>query len=290
MANDAQEARIKQGWDVWNSWRAESQESIDLSGADLRESGITRANLQKANLRGVNLNGASAVDADLRGASLADAFYTPADLRGTNLRSAVFDNETDLSGALLDNHTSLGDIQWNGVDLTVINWDHITRLGDEEGQKVFPDISVRAYRQVATQLRAQGMNEYADHFAYRARVCRRKSLRKQRKISAWLWSHFLDRLAGYGYYPGRVFVIYALILSGFAITYFITAQSRHVQMSMLGALVFSITSFHGRGFLPGITAGLDDPLVVLAAAEAILGLFIEASFIATFTDRYFGDR
>jgi hypothetical protein len=33
---------------------------------------------------------------------------------------------------------------------------------------------------------------------------------------------------------------------------------------------------------------VNDPRVVLAAFEAVIGLFIEISFIATFTKRFFG--
>jgi hypothetical protein len=56
------------------------------------------------------------------------------------------------------------------------------------------------------------------------------------------------------------------------------------------ALVYSLTSFHGRGFLPGLGSEttLHNPLIVLAASEAVVGLFVEISFIATFTQRYFG--
>jgi hypothetical protein len=43
------------------------------------------------------------------------------------------------------------------------------------------------------------------------------------------------------------------------------------------ALVFSIMSFHGRGFFPSLSqeTNLHNPLVMLAAAEAIIGLLIE---------------
>jgi hypothetical protein len=58
------------------------------------------------------------------------------------------------------------------------------------------------------------------------------------------------------------------------------------HLSPLGAFVLSMTSFHGRGFFPGSIA-VDDPLSVLAAFEALVGLVIEASFIATFTQRFF---
>jgi len=49
-------------------------------------------------------------------------------------------------------------------------------------------------------------------------------------------------------------------------------------------------SFHGRGFFPSLSSetNLHNPLVMLAAAEAIIGLLIEISFIATFTQRFFG--
>jgi hypothetical protein len=48
-----------------------------------------------------------------------------------------------------------------------------------------------------------------------------------------------------------------------------------------------VNTFHGRGFFPGgIT--LDDPLTVIAAIEAFLGLIIEVTFIATLTQRFFG--
>jgi hypothetical protein len=48
-----------------------------------------------------------------------------------------------------------------------------------------------------------------------------------------------------------------------------------------------MTSFHGRGFFPG-GIKLDDPLTVLAAIEAFVGLLIEVTFIATLTQRLFG--
>jgi hypothetical protein len=50
--------------------------------------------------------------------------------------------------------------------------------------------------------------------------------------------------------------------------------------------VLSISSFHGRGFFSsGISLG--DTLARLAAGEAIIGLLIEITFIATFTQRFF---
>ena len=96
-----------------------------------------------------------------------------------------------------------------------------------------------------------------------------------------------DLLAGYGYRPGRSIFWYLVIIFGFVLTYHTFGQ---LALYPPDALVFSLTSFHGRGFFPGLgnEASLHNSLVMLAAIEAVVGLFIEISFIATFTKRFFG--
>lgn len=105
-----------------------------------------------------------------------------------------------------------------------------------------------------------------------------------RYIFAW----FLDLLAGYGYRPGRSVIAYLLVIGGFASLY---TTFGHLH-SFPDAIVFSLASFHGRGFFPNFEGQqqlpLSNPLVVCAAFEALIGLIIEISFIATFTQRYFG--
>jgi len=105
-----------------------------------------------------------------------------------------------------------------------------------------------------------------------------------RYIFAWV----LDLIAGYGYRPGRSIIAYVLIIVGFASLY---TTLGHLP-SFPDSFVFSVASFHGRGFFPNFEGQkqltLSDPLVVLAAIEAVIGLIIEISFIATFTQRYFG--
>jgi hypothetical protein len=151
--------------------------------------------------------------------------------------------------------------------------------------------AVRANRQLAVVLRAQGLNEAADRFAYRAQVLRRRVLRRSgaRAYGPYIFSWLLDVLAGYGYKPGRTLVAYLSTVLGFAIIYEVLGllAGGRPAMSPLYALVVSIISFHGRGFFPGgFLPTL--PMAVCAACEAILGLTIEISFIATFTQRYFG--
>ena len=148
---------------------------------------------------------------------------------------------------------------------------------------------VRANRQLATALQVQGLNEETDQFAYRSQKLQRIVLRRQSKYGKYLFSGFLDLLAGYGYRPLRSIIAYLLIITIFAVSYYFLGQREHLSLSYLGSLVYSVTSFHGRGFFPGpgITS-LDDAIIRLAAVEAVIGLFIEISFIATFTQRFFG--
>jgi hypothetical protein len=101
-----------------------------------------------------------------------------------------------------------------------------------------------------------------------------------------LFSAFLDLLAGHGYKQGRTLDTYLLAILGFGTAYYFLGQSVGPQLSPLGAFVLSMTSFHGRGFFPGNIA-VDGPLTVLAAFEALVGLVVEASFIAAFTQRFF---
>jgi hypothetical protein len=149
------------------------------------------------------------------------------------------------------------------------------------------DEAVRANRQLAAVLRDQGLNEASDRFAYRAHKLQRTVLRRQRRILRWGWSWFLELLAGYGYEPIRTVFIYLGIILAFASIYQQIAPTTRLPLSFVAAVVMSVASFHGRGFFPAPNVALDSPLAVTAAVEAVIGLVIEASFIATFTQRFF---
>lgn len=119
-----------------------------------------------------------------------------------------------------------------------------------------------------------------------------------------VFSSFLDALAGYGYRPAKSLRGYVMVIILFALLYWIfgyldgiqaaTVMAQHLHRAVIAvpvltpleALVYSLTSFHGRGFFPGTGIRLDDPLVIFAAIEAMVGLVIEVSFIATFTQRF----
>lgn len=298
-------------------------EGADLRCAHLEQAYLGAADLKQANLEGAHLERALLIWAHLEGAKLRwthldRANLNIAHLEGADLRGAQLDG-ADLDGAKLgdEKHVSprLADIRWRDINLTVVNWTSITMLGDEHvaRQKNWNDkgelkssetrfneydIAVRANRQLTAVLRDQGLNEESDYFAYRAQRLKRIVLRRLvylphvnlrqrvRALGSYIFSLFLDILAGYGYHPAKTLLWYILVIGGFA-----TAYSIFGQLSPLpDSLVFSFMSFHGRGFFPSLSSetNLHNPLVLLAAAEAVIGLFIEISFIATFTQRFFG--
>ncbi len=193
-------------------------------------------------------------------------------------------------------------MRWNDANLTRTSWRQIAILGDEtealyplasNGQPKDParrledyQTAVRAYRQMAITLRGQGVNEDADRYAYRASVVQRQVLLRQGQWLRYLGSSLLDLIAGYGYKPLRSLGAYLFIILGFTALYLLNAQFVMPHLSWDEALVLSISSFHGRGFFPS-NVTLGDTLARLAAAEAVIGLVIEVTFIATFTQRFF---
>jgi len=305
-----------------------------LEGATLRGTHLEEANLFRAYLKDAYLRGAHLEKAKLRGTRIEGAYLPEARLQRADLRNAFFDSASNLERIILSEEklgcALLADVHWESVNLSVVNWLQIKILGDEykarqqeikipagtarEKGKLLEDYheAVRANRQLANAMRAQGMNEEAVPFAYRAQKLQKKVLWRQAvwgkveadllqagqykvswervrelrwrtlKFGGFIFSCFLDVLAGYGHKPGRSLFIYLLTITGFATCYLVLGR-----LSPLEALIFSVTSFHGRGFFPGPFA-LGDPVTALAAMEAVVGIFIEISFIATFTQRFFG--
>src|SRR5216684_7275131 len=276
-------------------------EGADLTHAQLERAYLSYAQLEGADLSGAQLEGASLIGAQLEGAHLSEAQLGGADLSGAQLKRAILRN------VILGDQQRIGprlaDLQWGETNLAVVDWSQVAALGDEHQarQKKTPggkkkgqaervseyQAAVRANRQLAVALQAQGLHEEAARFAYRAQRLQRIVLRRQRKVVAYLFSGVLDLLAGYGYRPGRSVIAYLVIIVGFMGLYLLNAHFVTPHLRWDEALVLSVSSFHGRGFFSqNITLG--DTYARLAAAEAVVGLLIEISFIATFTQRFFG--
>src|SRR6266516_368514 len=195
-----------------------------LEGAEFKYTDLKGAYLNESRLGGASFTGSHLEGTDLRRANL-EGISTPP----TNLRNVFFDNTTKLSGAILGNATNgfvrVADISWGGVNLALLDLSSVNMLGDERKarrSKHLDDyqMAVRANRQLAVALQAQGLNEVAARFAYRAQLMQRKVFWYQRKFGQYLFSLFLDLLSGYGYKPLRCFIAYLLVIFAFAITYF----------------------------------------------------------------------
>src|SRR5713101_3135323 len=298
-------------------------EGASLIEAQLAGADLSRAQLKGANLIGAQLKGAYLIEAQLEGVNLSEAQLEGADLsrarlKGVDLSKAQLEG-ADLSGARLEGvdlrevilgdkqriGPRLADLQWGDNNLAVVDWSQVDVLGDEREarQKKTPDgkkkeqaerlseyqAAVRANRQLAVALQSQGLSEEAARFAYRAQRLQRIVLRRQWrqwKVGSYLFSGFLDLIAGYGYRPGRTVLWYLCVIVSFAVAYFALGHLPPFP----DALVFSLMSFHGRGFFPSLSSetSLHNQLVEIAAIEAVVALLIEISFIATFTQRYFG--
>ena len=301
-------------------------QGASLRTTHLEQAILFSAHLEQAYLRMAHLEGANMMYAHLEGAYLRKAWLTGADLRHTvcdhttNLEKVTLVDR--VWGCAL-----LADVYWGNCNLAVLDWRRVFPLGDEvraaslhmahahtlKEQQNHLDTwhaAVRAYRQVANAMRGQGMNEEAVPFAYRAQVLQRAVLWRQvrwgllvsaednalenrraslhilwrriRSFEAYIFSWFLDILAGYGYKPGRSLSIYLFMIALFTLCYLVVGH-----LALREALIFSVTAFHGRGFFPGPFT-LSNPVTAIAALEAVVGLFIEISFIATFTQRFFG--
>ena len=293
--------------------------NANLDGVNMERAVLYEADLEGANLRIVNMKNAMVKahleNADLVMAQLEGAALRDSHLEGANLSQAYLDSATQLNDITLYSSkyhgVSLADIRWGDTNLAVVDWKQLNMLGDEyearqkrhtkdKGTLIKSgeakdrvtrlrdyERAARANRQLAVALQSQGLNEDASRFAYRAQLCQRIVLRLQRRFVSYLFSGFLDLLAGYGYSPGRSVIWYVATILVFAFAYHLLGG---LPLYPPDAFVFSVMSFHGRGFFPALSqeTNLHNPLVMLAAVEAIVGLLIEISFIATFTQRFFG--
>jgi hypothetical protein len=119
---------------------------------------------------------------------------------------------------------------------------------------------------------------------------RRSELFAQRKFGAWLFFLLLALLTGHGERLGRIVIAWISLNVLFSTIYWgisviVPGAS---PLPYLTAVVLSITSFLGRGYLPpSIT--LDNLSVGVSVVEAIIGFVIEVTFIAAFSRRFLGD-
>lgn len=97
MTNPEEIAKLNEGVEAWNQWRAHDSTTPDLSEVDFSGKDLSLADLHGADLRGVNFNGSNLSGANLREANLqgADLSGAKGGLRAEQLAGA------DLTGAIL---------------------------------------------------------------------------------------------------------------------------------------------------------------------------------------------
>jgi uncharacterized protein YjbI with pentapeptide repeats len=285
----------------------------ELANTSLREAFVGNANFEDAILVAADLSYAQCLanfrNAQLAGANLSGAILA-GDFRGANMIGARLDAGTLVGGysefiqgdIQLDSSTQLLDVAWRDAILARIDWSQIQRLGDEaniklalnrKGRVVAYDNAARAYRGLAKALEAQGLTAPALRYRTRQHELERGALVRDFKFGQWIFSGLLNIVSGYGDKPGRALVVYLSVVAIFAGIFLgvtnpasplFFSGSQHLEW--YEAIVLSLSSFHGRGFFPsGISLG--DPVAVVAAIEAVVGLFIELVLIATFTQRFF---
>jgi hypothetical protein len=296
-------------------------ERVSLSGAHLEGAYLFEAHLEGAYLSDAHLEGAHLFEAHLdkgrmSGAHLEGKLMSindlarvrkwvknfPSTLPPADLRRAFLNTATNFGNAIFGEEklgfVLLADVHWSDANLSIVNWPKIKMLGDErlarEHEITYSKVAdtseqlnkylgaVRANRQLSTVLQSQGLNEEAARFAYRAEKLQRIVLHRQGRLGQYLFSLFLDLLTGYGYKPMRSFITYLLVICLFMMIYHVLSP----QLLWNEALVISMTAFHGRGFFPD-TFSPGDPLALVSAIEAFVGLIIEVTFIATLTQRLF---
>jgi hypothetical protein len=258
----------------------------------------------------VNLQGA-AIAGTFKNTDLTQARMDSATILGSSLTQAQLDSATTPGAPIplaeslsiqLDGKTRLLDVAWNGAILVNVPWHQVPRLGDEadiknastrkERVRAYRD-AARAYFGLAKALEAQGLTAPALRYRRRQHRLERAAHLRSFNLLPWIFSCALNIISGYGDRPLRAFGVYLAVILAFAGIYFgITTPGSPIFFSgsqplqLHEAVVFSLSSFHGRGFFPS-TIGLGDPVAIVAALEAVVGLFIELVLIATFTRRLF---
>jgi uncharacterized protein YjbI with pentapeptide repeats len=286
-----------------------------LDGANLREAHLQRAHLRVATLESVSLVNAHLQRADLSGANLRGA-----DLRGATFDKTTRLNGIRLDGATIDQafieSAAIGAVEWSHV--AALGGELLARRrhkyaaeppsGRNRGQRgrrkratertfEFRAAS-RTYRALSLALRAQALNANAARFRYRSLVMARKAqyfealaaLGSRRFLSAphlfgrWLLSYLLGAVTGYGEYLGRLVATYLLAIGVFTGALFVMAHLPLSWESLRDALVFSLTSFHGRGSPPPSLAP-SSTLSALSSVEGIVGLVIEGLLIGVIVNK-----
>lgn len=301
---------------------------IDLSGLDLRgidfsdsdfrspigPSGEPRTTFDHANLEGCRLDGAKFTGASMKsirlgGTTAEEADFTFADLTdadfsSANLESARFNycslDRTLFKLASLDG-AYFRDAKLKNAHFAQAKWGDKYRLGDEGESNVWAE---QAYRALSIWHRASLLDGVAGEFRYRQLLSRKRGQNELLRASirnhspraiAGALSKVIplataDMLFGFGERWRRIVFWWFVIVSSFALAYFIWSVAvqpvfpGHTATgeSALYSIYYSIASLSALGY----GAWVPEPIGWVKHAglvEAILGPILIALFITTLT-------
>jgi len=264
-------------------------ELLDLRQADLREVDLSRLDLHGANLMSANLQGTHLWQTNLRGASLLGADLQAAEVSLANLQGATL-YRANLEGAALS-HANLqqADLRYaklQGARLRAAHLRDTNLEGAKWGDYVLGDEirgnfggAASVYRALKQWHTDAGMYDIAGEFFFREMEARRKLAQKERRIPDLLALNAFRLLYGYGERPLLVAAWAAAVILGFALGHWLVGT---VAGGLWDALYYSAVSFTALGYgwaaEPQGWAGK-----FLGVGESLLGVFMMALFLVTFT-------
>ncbi len=283
-----------------------------LEGAYLENAHLEGAYLRNTHLEGAYLGGTPYLD--LGGAHLEGAHLENAHLKGAYLMEAYLEG-ADLSGAHLEGANLMGTKFSSDVNLEDVDWGNYILDEEEPG---FFDSAVASYRHLKTWYTNAGIYDEAGEFYYREMEAKRKdaqdTIYKHFKILKHVWFKrfgvvreffrlickqkdfgnlvrlWIYRLTcGYGERPWQVVAWGISVLFGLALLYFFlrgVAPYTFSLQAFSSSLYYSSVSFTALGYGPWFSVGSVRGWVQgVGAAEAIIGVFMIALFLVTFTKK-----
>jgi hypothetical protein len=242
--------------------------------------------------------------ASLFGAHLGGVRLDGARLARVDLREAVFDKSSRLNGAVLTG-AFLDRVSFDGANLSTCDWSQGDILGDEMTARKAENANgkpkdlatrldefraaVRANRTLSNALRAQGLTEDADRFAYRAQILQREVLRRQGQWGQLLMSWFLYLTSGYGFRLRNILMAYGGVLLLFSLAFWMMGVHSFPHepgwQSFLDCFLVSVSAVHGRTTFELL--GAWSLAAWAAAVESVVGIVIEGVFVAMLIQRFF---
>lgn len=269
--------------------------------------------LSHKNLRGLDLrhvgNG-SLASWDLSSSDLRDVKFPPSmsycAFHNAKLQGANLDN-IDIKGADFTNACMSGVHLWTATlkdaNLEWARWDDGYMVGNETAAGESTDNQIKAglfqsaggvYRQLKQAYQRYGLYDLAGEFYLREMECDRKKVKAEWIAGKRDWRTMMTLVHlslsgltfGYGERPWKLVGTGLMVLLAFAMIYYLGGLYHGLGFNdFLHSAYFSLASFTAVGYGAWIASALGS-VKYLGAVEALVGTFILALFLVTFTRRF----